>query len=66
MNEVDAAVCRIVRFSNAWGRLSEDFRHCRLRRFPYAVIYTRDSDGGVLVVSVFHQSREPLFWKRGL
>jgi len=35
-------------------------------RFPYAIIRTRDSDGEILIVSIFHQSREPLSWKRNL
>ncbi len=66
VEEVDAAICRILQFPDAWGSLSENYRHCRLRRFPYAVIYTRDSKGDILVVSIFHQSREPLSWKRNL
>ena len=66
VDEVDAAVCRILQFPDAWGSLSENYRHCSLRRFPYAVIYTRDSKGEILVVSIFHQSREPLSWKRNL
>jgi plasmid stabilization system protein ParE len=64
--ELDAAIDRILRFPDAWGRLSEDYRHCSLRRFPYAIIYARDSDQEILVVSIFHQSREPLSWNRNL
>lgn len=66
VDEVAAAICRILEFLDAWGRLSENCRHCSLRRFPYAIIYTRDSAGEILVVSIFHQSREPLSWKRNL
>jgi len=66
LNEVDSAMSRILQFPDAWGRLSENYRHCSLRRFPYAIIYTRDSAGEILVVSIFHQSREPLSWKRNL
>lgn len=62
LDEVDSAMDRILRFPNAWGRLSDNYRHCSLRRFPYTIIYLRESDTAVLVVSVFHQSREPLSW----
>jgi plasmid stabilization system protein ParE len=66
VEELDAAICRILQFPDAWGRLAENYRHCSLRRFPYAVIYTRCSPEEIIVVSVFHQSREPLSWKRNL
>ncbi len=66
IDEADAAISRVLRFPEAWGRLSDQFRHCNFRRFPYTVIYTIQSHGEILVVSVFHQSREPLSWKRNL
>ncbi len=66
VDEVDAATDRILRFPDAWGRLAGDYRHCCLRRFPYSIIYTRESSDGILIVSIFHQSREPLSWKRNL
>jgi len=34
-----------------------------LRRFPYAILYARESHG-VLVVAVIHQRRRPGFWQR--
>ena len=66
IDEVDASVERILRFPQAWGRISENFRHCNLRRFPYAIIYTIQDGGEVLIVSVFHQSKAPLSWKKNL
>jgi toxin ParE2 len=66
LDEVDATIIRILRFPEAWGKLSENYRHCNLRRFPYAVIYTKEASRKILIVSVFHQSREPFSWKRNL
>lgn len=66
LEEVDVTIFRILRFPDAWGKLSENYRHCNLRRFPYAVIYTTDVSREILIISVFHQSREPLSWKRNL
>lgn len=38
IDEVNAAVDRILAFPDAWGRLSANYRHCNLRRFPYTII----------------------------
>lgn len=66
IGEVDFAIDRILRFPEAWGRISGKYRHCNLRRFPYAIIYLNQSSEEVLIVSVFHQSREPRSWMQNL
>lgn len=66
LDEVDAAIARVLQFPEAWSRLSEGFRRCALRRFPYSLIYTVSVDGEVLIVSVFHQSRAPRSWRENL
>lgn len=66
LNEVDAAIERILNFPEAWGPLGEKYRRCHLRRFPYSVIYSIKNDEEILVVSVFHQSREPRSWRENL
>jgi plasmid stabilization system protein ParE len=62
IKEADESIERIVNFPEAWGKLSENYRHCNFQRFPYTLIYTMQSDSEILIVSVFHQSREPLSW----
>ena len=32
MDESDAAIKRILKFPKAWARLSEEYRHCNLRK----------------------------------
>lgn len=64
--EMEAAIDRILRFPEAWGRISDRYRQCAFRRFPYAVIYTLQGGEEILIVSVFHLSREPLAWQRNL
>jgi plasmid stabilization system protein ParE len=66
ISEVESCIGRIVRYPEAWSLINENFRHCHLRRFPHAVIYTVEKDSSILIVSVFHQSRKPLSWKRNL
>ena len=66
LSEVDRAIDLIVGFPEAWGKISEDFRHCNLRRFPYTVIYTLEGSDEIMIVSVFHQNREPSSWRANI
>ncbi len=59
--EILAAIDRIRRFPDAWRPLSENTRRCRLRRFPYALVYQHESEG-ILVVAVAHLHRKPQYW----
>lgn len=48
----------IERHPQGWHPLSHNTRRCRLRRFPYGVIYNVDQDT-ILVVAVAHLHRRP-------
>jgi len=52
----------IAEFPEAWSLLSERTRRCRLRCFPYGVIY-RVIDGTLLVIAVMHMHRHPDAWR---
>ena len=60
--EAIAAIERIRQFPDAWHPLGENVRRCRLRRFPYGLIYHAD-ESGVLVVAVAHSHRRPDYWR---
>ena len=60
-DEVEAAVARIAQFPNAWHKFSPNTRRCRLRRFPYGLLY-RVKDDGAAVVAVAHLHSEPTQW----
>jgi plasmid stabilization system protein ParE len=66
LDEVVAAIDRILQFPEAWGRLGRNYRRCSLRRFPYLIIYIIEPNRDILIVSVFHQSREPGSWRENL
>jgi plasmid stabilization system protein ParE len=57
-----SAIDRIRRYPDAWSPLSENTRRCRLRRFPYALIY-RHAEDEILIVAVAHLHRKPQYWK---
>ncbi len=52
----------IERHPLGWHPLSNQTRRCRLRRFPYGVIYNIDQDD-ILVVAVAHLHRRPAYWR---
>ena len=60
--ETVAAVDRIRRFPDAWHPLGDEIRRCRLRRFPYGLIYSKDEEG-ILILAVAHTHREPDYWR---
>ena len=55
----------IENFPQAWHPLTPLIRRCRLRRFPYSVVYTQD-DADLLVLAIAHQHRKPGYWKNRL
>ena len=63
--EVKKAIERIVQFPEAWAFISRRVRHCRVSRFPYAVLY-QAMEGTLLIVAVMHLHREPDSWKARL
>ncbi len=65
LQEVRAAIRRILMHPAAWFELDEGIRRCRTHRFPFGVIYTIEREE-VLVVSVMHLHRRPESWRRNL
>jgi len=55
----------IKQFPRAWHPLTPEIRRCRLRRFPYSVIYTQDGFD-LLVLAVAHQHCKPGYWRSRL
>lgn len=63
--EVAVTISRILRYPEAWSKLSRRTRRCRTNRFPYAVVYQVRRDP-LLVVAVAHLSRKPSYWRHRL
>ena len=59
--EVLKTIKLIEHFPQAWHPLTPHIRRCRLRRFPYSVIYTQDGTD-ILVLAIAHQHRKPGYW----
>jgi plasmid stabilization system protein ParE len=52
----------IERHPHGWHPFSNNTRRCRLRRFPYGVIYSQAAQG-ILIVAVAHLHRRPAYWQ---
>ena len=65
MRCVDACVQMIRRQPEIFPATHREVRQGILRRFPYAVLYLVSSER-IVIISVFHSSRDPKIWKRRL
>ncbi|HEV2852966.1 MAG TPA: type II toxin-antitoxin system RelE/ParE family toxin [Thermoanaerobaculia bacterium] len=63
--EVKSTIGRILLNPTVWTRISKNVRRCRLRRFPYALIYQARRDA-IVVVAVAHLRRDPDYWRSRL
>jgi plasmid stabilization system protein ParE len=55
----------IEQYPKAWHPLTQQVRRCRLRRFPYSVIYAQEGSD-MLVLAFAHQHRKPGYWRARL
>lgn len=65
LEELDETIQRIVANPKAWAIIDGQMRRCRLRRFPYGIIYTIE-DEIVLIIAVMHLHRHPSSWRKNL
>ncbi|MBF0107799.1 MAG: type II toxin-antitoxin system RelE/ParE family toxin [Magnetococcales bacterium] len=60
--EVLVALELVQRYPEAWHPFGTNARRCRLRRFPYGLIYHADGSD-ILIVAVAHLHRRPEYWR---
>jgi hypothetical protein len=61
--EVYSSIQNIVDYPDAWPVLEGDVRRCLTNRFPYGVLYSKETDR-VFILAVMHLHRDPDYWKR--
>ena len=62
---VNAAFDRIELWPLSCSATSNNARICRLRRFPYGVVYV-PREAEIVVVAVMHLHRRPGYWRKRL
>ena len=60
--EVYAAISRIIKYPDAWSRLSSNTRRCLTNRFPFGIIYQVKSDN-LYIIAIANLHRRPEYWK---
>ena len=62
LEELEAAVIRVLANPLAWSPVSQRTRRCRTHRFPFGLIYqVRENE--ILILSVMDLRRDPISWK---
>ena len=61
-SEVERSILQLSRMPMLWPEVWPLIRRCLLSRFPYALIYSIETDY-VFVIAVAHQHRNPGYWQ---
>lgn len=61
LEEIEAAIALAGNFPDLWMELGDGVRRCLVRRFPYAVLYARESDR-LYILAIMHTKRKPGYW----
>ena len=59
---VDTAIAQIRANPERFRDVEPGVRSCRVPKFPYSILYTRD-DQGVLVLALKHDRRDHDYWR---
>jgi plasmid stabilization system protein ParE len=62
MDEIARCVAAAAAQPELYGVVSGDIRRVVARRFPYSVFFRREA-GRIVVLAVFHSSRDPRVWQ---
>ncbi len=61
LEAVERLISQIGSFPKACPELSASIRRCRVKRFPYGLVYRLGKDA-LEILAVMHFSREPNYW----
>lgn len=61
---VDSAVNRICADAESHPVLVDEIRWVGVRRFPYILVFVRETADSLLVLALVHAKRRPGYWKR--
>lgn len=60
--EIHSTIGRILAHPKAWSILKNDIRRCLVRRFPYGILYSIESDE-IFILAVMNLHQNPDHWK---
>jgi toxin ParE1/3/4 len=65
IDAVEDAVYRIKEHPHRYPIIDDDIHRCLTRRFPYALLYSIETDY-ILILAVMNCHRDPNYWKSRL
>ena len=63
LDDVQRVVNALREYPKLGQTIGRGIRRALLRRFPFSLIYSEESDG-ILIVAVAHQKRRPGYWDK--
>jgi toxin ParE1/3/4 len=63
VTSVQATINLVSRNPGQFQRIEGEVRRALVRRFPYAIFYLADPES-VVIIAVFHTSRDPTIWRQ--
>ena len=60
--EVESAIALVEAYPDMWTEIGGNIRRCLVRRFPYAILYSKEDDS-IFVYAIMHTKREPGYWR---
>jgi plasmid stabilization system protein ParE len=60
---VDHAIVRILKDPDSHLEIVNGIRSISLQRFPYVLIFARDTPGSLMILAVAHAKRRSGYWK---
>ncbi len=61
--DFEAALARIAAGPDRFPQADDRHRYCSLRRYPFRIVFRRETLGEITVISVAHAARRPGFWR---
>lgn len=62
IGEIEHCLERAAEVPRSFQVIHQGLRRAVVRRFPYCVYFREDADG-IVVLAVFHASRDPMVWR---
>ena len=62
IREVEATISRIVQNASSLAFVDERHQECRLKKFPFRIIFRCVSER-IVVVALAHANRDPNYWQ---
>lgn len=64
-SEVESAIGLVENYPDLWAEVGGGVRRCLVRRFPFAVLYSRVTSR-IFIYAIMHTKREPGYWRNRL